>query len=78
MDHRVDTPERRHQVVARDVGTDPAGALELEPRLPAGDADDLLDAVVTAERGEQARPDVAGRAGDGDPHQIPADGGVRR
>lgn len=77
VDDDVRAAKRFGEVVARDVGADPARALERQAGPAARDPDDLVDGVVGAERGEQARPDVAGRAGDRDPHQAAAGGGVR-
>ena len=65
----VDVAKRRDEVVAHDVGADPGGARNGQLRQAPGDADDLLDRRVGAERAQHARPGVAGGADDGDAHQ---------
>jgi len=65
----VDVAKRRDEVVAHDIGADPGGARNGQLRQAPGDADDLLDRRVGAERAQHARPGVAGGADDGDAHQ---------
>jgi hypothetical protein len=67
--HRgVGAREERREFVRRDVGRGPGRLRERHARAAPGDAHDGLDPRLVRERGEHARPDVAGCSENHDAH----------
>jgi hypothetical protein len=69
MDDAVGAAEDRLQIVPLDVGTPPFRLRSVTVRSPPGQPDDRVDLVVVCERPQEARADVAARAGDDYAHQ---------
>ena len=68
MDDRVGAAEVADEVVARDVGVGELGLRVLALRQAAREPEHAVDRGLAGERGEHARPDVAGRSDDDDSH----------
>lgn len=66
VDDAVGAVDERRKIGPLDVGGDPGRLRRLRRGDATGDPDDLVDAVVLAERAQQARADVSGGADDGD------------
>src|SRR5699024_10215726 len=77
---RVGTVEVGLQRIRGDVGQLPAHLRHLQLRAATGEADDLLDPLLAAERFEHAGADVAARPGDDHSHalQLPPAGRPNR
>jgi hypothetical protein len=70
VDDAVGAGEMATEIVADHVGGNPARPWQLKLGPPAGEADDLVNRRVSAQRADDAGPEIPRRAGDNDPHQV--------
>jgi hypothetical protein len=68
MNDRIGATKSPDEVVARNVGLDPARLRHAPARPAPGDAEDGRDARIGCERSDDARADVSGRSCDDDVH----------